>query len=138
MFNKVGRLVVIDTNILVSALWSENNNPAKIINLVFNQKIKPCYDYRILLEYKEVLERPKFKFSKEQIYNMLSGIECLGIGVVPIPISIKFIDEDDKKFYEVAKFCNATLITGNLKHFPNDNIVMSALDFLRSVNNTEK
>ena len=138
MFNKVGRLVVIDTNILVSALWSENNNPAKIINLVFNQTIKPCYDYRILSEYKEVLERPKFKFSKEQIYNMLSGIECLGIGVVPIPISIKFIDEDDKKFYEVAKFCNATLITGNLKHFPNDNIVMSALDFLRSVNNTEK
>ena len=41
-----------------------------------------------------------------------------------------FVDEADKKFYEVAKFCGAVLVTGNLKHFPEDPLVMSVADFL--------
>ena len=47
---------------------------------------------------------------------------------------IPFADESDKKFYEVAKHCNAKLITGNLKHFPNDGIAISPTDFLDRFN----
>ena len=56
-------LAVIDTNILVSALWSRNGAPARILSLIISGELIPCYDYRILCEYREVLTRPKFKFT---------------------------------------------------------------------------
>lgn len=58
----------------------------------------------------------------------------MGISVVAEPISVKFEDEEYKKFYEVVKFCNAKLITGNLKHFPKENLIMSVSEFLESLN----
>ena len=83
-------LVVIDTNVLVSALWSRNGAPARVVSMVLTDRLIPCYDYRILAEYRQA----------------------------------------DKKFFEVAKFCGAILITGNLKHFPEDPQVMSVAAFL--------
>ena len=38
-------------------------------------------------------------------------------------------DESDRKFYEVAKFCHAPLITGNIKHFPDEEQNQSHLLF---------
>lgn len=123
-------LVVIDTNILVSALWSENGAPAKVVSMVLRGPLIPCYDYRILCEYREVIQRPKFRFSKGEINSLLEWIENYGQSVVADPIGDAFFDEADRKFYEVAKFCGATLITGNLKHFPADPLVVSVTDFL--------
>ena len=127
-------LIVIDTNLLVSALWSRNSNPARLLYLVFEGTLKPCYDYRILEEYQEVLKRIKFKFSDSDIQNLLEGIKIMGMPVVAEPMSTLFEDEEDKKFYEVAKFCNAKLITGNLKHFPKEDCILSVSEFLESLN----
>ena len=55
-----------------------------------------------------------------------------GLCIVPNPLNIKFIDESDKKFYEVAKFINCPLITGNKKHFPEETIVLSPKEFMNS------
>lgn len=126
--------VVIDTNILVSSIWSKNGSPAEIISMVLSGILIPCYDYRIVNEYREVLMRPKFGFSKSEVDSLLDWIEAYGKSVVATPLHIEFIDEEDRKFYEVAKFCNAKLITGNLKHFPKDNDVMSASEFLEKYN----
>jgi len=123
-------LVVIDTNVLVSSLWSKSGTPAKILDLVSNGRIKPCFDSRILLEYKNVLSRPRLKFSSAEVSALMGLIEAFGISVIPSPVEIPFTDEDDKKFYEVAKHCDAKLITGNLKHFPDDPAIMSPADFL--------
>jgi len=123
-------LVVIDTNILVSALWSKNGAPARVLAMVLNGQIKPCYDYRILSEYRNVLSRPKFKFSESDVRELIGFIEAVGISVVPEPLDVDFIDEDDRKFYEVSKYCNAILITGNTKHFPAEPMVMTAAEFL--------
>lgn len=123
-------LVVIDTNLLVSALWSQNGAPAKVMGMVLRGALIPCYDYRILCEYREVIRRPKFGFSKGEINSLLEWIENYGQSVVADPIDDAFLDEADKKFYEVAKFCGATLITGNLKHFPADPLIVSVTDFL--------
>ena len=49
---------VIDTNILVSALWSPGGPPAQILGLVLQGTVRPCYDYRIMEEYRDVLNRP--------------------------------------------------------------------------------
>jgi putative PIN family toxin of toxin-antitoxin system len=118
-------LAVIDTNVLVSALWSSDGKPAKIMALVQNGRITPCYDHRILTEYRGVLERPKFGFASGEIADLLEQIEADGLSVVASPINIPFVDESDRKFYEVAKYCNAKLITGNMRHFPDDGTAQS-------------
>ena len=56
--------MVIDTNVLVSALLKEESNPRKIIDLVFQDKIISIITHEILSEYKEVLKRKKFGFDK--------------------------------------------------------------------------
>ena len=123
-------LVVIDTNILVSSLWSKSGTPAKIMSLVIGGRLVACYDYRILCECKNVLSRPKFKFSPSEINALLDFIKHSSRSVIAEPLDDEFVDEADKKFYEVAKHCGATLITGNIKHFPSDEIIMTANDFL--------
>lgn len=128
-------LVVIDTNILVSALWSKSGAPARILSLIISGGLIPCYDYRILSEYRDVLSRPKFKFTDSEINALLDWIVETGRQVIAEPLNVDFTDESDKKFYEVAKFCDAKLITGNIKHFPNDKLVLSVPDFLEQYNN---
>ena len=91
-------LVVIDTNILVSALWSRNGTPAKILSLVLNGKIVPCVDFRILREYRAVLERPKFGFSKPEIDTLLGWFEDYGFSVVAEPLDEEFWMRRTKSF----------------------------------------
>lgn len=122
--------IVLDTNVLVSALWSVSSKPAAIINAVISRKYSACYDYRILDEYYRVLHRPKFRFSEWEINYLLESIEKNGISVIADPlIDIPFVDESDRKFYEVAKYCRAPLITGNTKHYPKDTCVTTVADF---------
>ena len=126
-------LVVLDTNILVSSLWSKNGAPARVVSMILTGQLIPCYDYRILTEYRQVLSGPRFNFSDGEIDSLLEWIETSGRSIVADPINDPFIDESDKKFYEVAKFCGAILITGNLKHFPNDPQVMNVSSFLERI-----
>jgi len=126
-------LVVVDTNVLVSAFWSKDGAPARILALIQNGRLTPCYDARVLSEYREVLLRSKFGFAEWEVSGILSQIENDGMSVVPCPSDAHFVDEDDRKFFEVAKHCNAVLITGNLKHFPKDDLVQSVTGFLSSL-----
>lgn len=83
-------------------------------------------------EYRDVLMRPKFKFSSLQVNALLDVFAFNGIYVVPAPLPLADVrDEDDRAFYEVAKYCEVPLVSGNLKHFPADPIVMSPADFCR-------
>ena len=127
-------LAVIDTNIFVSALWSRDGAPARVLSMVIGGELVPCYDYRILSEYREVLLRPKFKFSRGEVSALLDWIEHIGLSVVAEPLDTDFTDEADKKFYEVAKFCGAKLITGNIKHFPKGGAVVTVSEFLEQYN----
>ena len=112
---------------------SRDGAPARVTRLVIQGKITPCYDLRILEEYSEVLARPKFSFPKEEVNALLNSLLVLGRSVIAEPLGDAFIDESDKKFYEVAKFCGATLITGNTRHFPSDPLVVSPSEFLKSL-----
>ncbi len=124
--------IVLDTNILVSAAWSSGLNATKILNAVFMRRFTACYDYRILEEYQRVLHYPKFKFRESEIDAVLEPIIKNGISVIPDPIKdVPFErDETDRKFYEVAVFCNAILITGNLVHYPEDKNVILPGEFI--------
>lgn len=121
---------VLDTNVLVSAFWLKDSIPARIVSLVLNDILTPCFDSRIMLEYRGVLHRKKFCFEEREINQILALIENEGLSVVPVPLSIPFIDESDRKFYETAKYCNARLITGNIRHYPQDPCIVTPAAFL--------
>ena len=123
--------IVLDTNVLVSAAWSPGRNASNILNATFARRFTVCYDYRILEEYDRVLHYPKRKFTEWEINAILEPLIKNGISVVPDPIPDVLFerDETDRKFYEVAKFCHAILISGNLIHYPVDPDILSPADF---------
>ena len=113
--------IVLDTNVLVSGLHNPDGTPGRIIDLVFDNKIKVLYDDRILSEYLDVLPRPALAIQPEQARAVVDYIRLSGerIAAMPLPKNI-FPDIDDMAFAEVAITGQAdALVTGNAKHFSN-------------------
>ena len=125
--------VVIDTNILVSALWSDNGNAAAIIKMMPNDII-PFFNDSIFEEYTEVLNRPKFAFSANKRENLLIKMKEYGETVIPQKSDIPMSDETDRIFYDTALASGATLITGNSKDYPDEPFIITPAEFLRKMN----
>ena len=129
---------VVDTNVLVSALWTKNDKAPtyRLLQLMQQGVFIPLYNEEILTEYVEVLGRPKFPFSKESIATIIDFMREYGIESNRIPYDAEMPDEDDRVFYEVAlSKDNAYLITGNLKHFPTTPIVVTPAEMLEIILN---
>ena len=97
--------VVIDTNVLVSALLSANGlqtATVQILDLVFRGILIPLYNEGIIAEYEEVLYREKFGFDKGTVRLILSEIKRIGIRVEATPSGESFSDPDDRVFFETA------------------------------------
>ena len=122
--------VVLDTNILVSAFWTESGKAAKIVHMFAEEQLRLFYDAQIMTEYSAVLRRAKFAFGKIKIDELLRSIRNDGILVAVTPSEAAFTDESDRKFYDAAKACGAVLITGNLKHYPDEPFIKTAAEFL--------
>ncbi|MDR1001180.1 MAG: putative toxin-antitoxin system toxin component, PIN family [Clostridiales bacterium] len=122
--------IVLDTNILLSALWKRPSNPAQIVDLVAMRQLTPCYNAQILAEYSGVLNRPKFKFSSYDATNLLDLIKKDGLSLLARPSLIPFPDESDRVFYDLARENSAVLITGNTKHYPVEAFIMTPAAFL--------
>ena len=136
------RCAVIDTNVLVSALLSRNGGAAtvKVIHAVLSGKITPLYHQEIIEEYEEVLARPKFHFNKEDISILISAFKQFGIEVFPQPTGEILIDMDDLIFYEVAmekRDDDAKLVTGNLKHYPIKDFIITPAEMLEILEKDE-
>lgn len=111
--------VVIDTNVIVSGLLNPYGPPAEILRLLLTGSLLLFYDIRIISEYFEVLNRPRFQFDKENVSLIISEIETSGIPVITHPLKKLLPDPSDKMFLEVALAGQAEyIITGNKKHFP--------------------
>jgi len=124
--------VVVDTNVIVSALMNSNGLPAKILSLIISGKLILLYDNRIIFEYIDVLSREEFGFPKETINDMIEYFKHAGEFINPEYIKKKFTDETDKKFYEVYKSGGAEyLITGNIKHYPKEERIIIPKDFIQ-------
>ena len=124
--------IILDTNIIVSALWNKHGTPASVVRLVLEGSLTICYDSRIMTEYTDVLCRSEFPFNESDVNRLLDRIKEKGISVVAPKLEGSFIDDDDRMFYEVAVYCNATLITGNTRHYPDKPFIMTAAKFLES------
>lgn len=110
--------VVIDTNVLVSAILSRHSPPAEVLRLALQGELMALYDHRILAEYREVLARPVFDFDQADIAGLVGGLERSGELVFALPLKLALPDPDDLPFAEVAIGGDAdALVTGNARHF---------------------
>ncbi|MBO7415971.1 MAG: putative toxin-antitoxin system toxin component, PIN family [Bacteroidaceae bacterium] len=128
--------VVIDTNVLISALISKKKNSATVLLLekLFDEEIIPVYNHEILKEYMEVMNRTKFHLDQNDIVQLLNTIIESGVQSERIKTDLFFPDKKDIVFYEVALSVNGTyLITGNTKHFPTTPIVVTPAEILRII-----
>ncbi len=111
--------IVLDTNVLVAGLLTSHGPSGRVIDLLLNGDLTPCFDDRIIAEYREVLARAKFGFDPTQVEAVLDYIEGEGLHVVAAPLDVSLPDPDDRAFLEVAVAAGAEwLITGNVRHFP--------------------
>lgn len=133
---------VIDTNVLVSALISKNQQspPVQVLREVLDGRIIPLYHSEILEEYLEVLSRPKFHLKKETIQTVIKSIKTNGLEINPKATGEILIDMDDLIFYEVAmekRDDDAYLVTGNLKHYPTREYIVTPSEMMSIINKME-
>ncbi|MBQ9395960.1 MAG: putative toxin-antitoxin system toxin component, PIN family [Proteobacteria bacterium] len=127
--------IVIDTNVIVSALWSKkaDSPTVRIIEALFDDKFIPLYHPDIIAEYIDVLYRDKFGFSEDDIICILAKIQKSGEMITPEHTDEIFRDRDDVIFYEVVMSKhddNAWLVTGNLKHYPQKEFIVTPKDMM--------
>lgn len=126
---------VIDTNVLISALLSKNEDSAtlKVLDAVFDGKIIPLYHQDILAEYDEVLHREKFHLREEMIQTVLNAVKQYGVEVFPQPTGAVLIDMDELVFYEVVmekRDDDAYLVTDNQKHYPFKDFIVTPAEMI--------
>ncbi|MBQ4438481.1 putative toxin-antitoxin system toxin component, PIN family [bacterium] len=128
---------VIDTNVLVSSLLKRDSIPAKILDLVISGIIVPLFNEEILEEYAEVISRKEFGFSVEDIGKLLNFIAQNGLLLEKTAIQETLPDPDDAVFYEIVmsarKNRDAYLVTGNIRHFPAKNFIVTPREMLEIV-----
>jgi len=122
---------VIDTNVLVSGLITSHGYPARIINAFKEKQFNLLYCSEILIEYRDVLYRGRFGLKSNDVDDLLDVISLNGIPVTTDASNITLTDEDDRCFFDVAKNTGAYLVTGNLKHYPNDSTIITPADFVK-------
>ena len=135
---------VVDTNVLVAALLSKRNDSAtvRVIRAMIAGEFIPLYHADILAEYEDVLHRKKkYDLSENAVQTILNAIRNYGIEVFPKPTGEIFVDEDDIIFYEVAmekRDDNAYLVTGNLKHYPLRDFVVTPAEMVEILEKQKK
>jgi len=111
--------VVIDTNILVSAILNPKGPSAKIVSTILEGIIKLCISPAIYEEYHQVLNYERFKFDSKKVKRFLSALKNVAQWFTPTKKVIKIIkDDSDNRFLECAETAEANfVITGNRNHF---------------------
>lgn len=114
--------VVLDTNILVSALMSRENACRRILNMAFDDLIQPIVSLPLFSEYEDVFARDHvfrrcpFDLEKRNLFldDILSVCEMVEVHYLWRP---NLRDEGDNFVYELGVAGNARIITQNDKDF---------------------
>lgn len=127
-------LVILDTNVIFQALYSQEGASHFILGLIRRQKIKMALSMKVFTEYEAVLKRKKtlklIELVEEDVEKVLTFLAFMGR-----PFDTYFLfrpnlkDEDDNIFVELALASNARfLITNNTKDFKR-NTQLKFMDF---------
>ena len=113
------RLVVLDTNVIVSAGIKPMGFPAHIVrNAIQDANIQIAVSPSIVSKYRRVSRYSKFaqyRFPPQWLEFLIEGALRFPDGE-PWPHPLP--DPDDRCFLSLAHKTGAWLITGNLKHYP--------------------
>ncbi len=131
-------LVVIDTNVIVSALLSKHSDAStvQVINTLLDNKITPIVNDEILAEYSNVLHRNKFHFPESTIQATLHFFQKYGIYADRLTTNELLPDPKDLVFYEVCmakREEDSMLVTGNMKHFPAKPFIVTPNELLEII-----
>jgi len=129
--------VVLDTNILVSALLFKGEL-SKIVDLWKKGRIIPFFSGETFDEFMRVLEYPKFSLTNTEIKTILEKELLPYFEVVDVADEVKGVcrDPDDNKFLSCAVSASANLIVSGdkdlcvLRKYRTVRIV-SAIEFIR-------
>ena len=129
------RLIVLDTNVLVSAGISSNGPSARIVTeLVLGGTVQTVTSPFVTAEYREVCRRTKFvRYDFPPLWLEFLIGESLQLAEPELwPCACP--DPKDAPFLALAHAAGAWLVTGNLRHFPesirNGVTVVSPADYL--------
>lgn len=128
--------IVLDTNVLISALLTPFGAPARVLDMVLIGLVDILYDDRIMDEYQKVLKRRKFGFAPNGVDWLLDFFRTSGLRINALPFKYQLPDLDDAPFLEVAITGRANaLVTGNRRHFPIRSAIpiLSPNDFLQDI-----
>jgi putative PIN family toxin of toxin-antitoxin system len=113
--------VIVDTNVLVSALIQRSYPYRILYALVLEDKIRLCISQPLLVEYYDVLGRSKFRQYRDfadKVNTVLAGLEIKAERYYPTVRLNLISDKDDNKILELADVCLADfVITGNTTDF---------------------
>lgn len=113
------RLVVLDTNVIVSAGIQPSGIPARLVlDWVLDRRVQLVCSPAVLSEYREVVQREKFRRYGFPPPWLDVAIELSVWLPEPAPWPIPCPDPKDAPFLALADIAGAWLVTGNLKHFP--------------------
>ncbi len=124
---------VIDTNVLVSAIITHNDQSptAKVLDYLVSGKFVPLIDKDILKEYERVLARPKFNLPYTKVQKIINLFLEQGVLTDRTDFEAPMIDETDRVFLEISLTVeNSHLVTGNLKHYPHISKVVTPAEFI--------
>jgi putative PIN family toxin of toxin-antitoxin system len=131
--------VVLDTNVLISAVLF-NGPPRAILDLVIGGSLYCSLSLAILDELRDVLERPKFRFSPEQAFQVIEELHAVCDIVNPaIRVNVVTADPNDNIILECALESKADIIVSGDQHllavieFRGIRIVSPA-DYLKLIN----
>jgi len=133
--------VVLDTNIIVSALLVPSGKESTILLLALTGQVALHVSPPVLAEYESVLRRPRLKLQSRRIDDAMAAIRKVSHLVEPTRAVTVSPDKSDNRFLECAEA--DYLVTGNTKHFPQShqktNIVTSRrfLDILAEYGNPQ-
>ena len=82
-----------------------------------------------------MLSRPHFKVDMEKIDAILAAVPKLGVDSERMHCDDAMPDETDRVFYEITLSReNAYLVTGNIRHFPRNPVVVTPAEMLDILN----
>ena len=118
--------VVLDTNVVISALLHPARSCGQILNQILDGHIVWLITLPVLSEYKEVCLRPELSISdvhREWLLEAWANLPLLSTPPYNCS-SVKCSDIEDQKFLDAAIYYQASLlITGNIKHYPKKNVM---------------
>jgi uncharacterized protein len=133
--------VVLDTNVVISAVLSHDGIPAKIFEMLLSGNIQNYTTKEIVEEIKDVLERLKITKLVDNIQRrwIITNFEQSSICIKPsVNLTIIKNDPDDNKFLECAVSAQAKYIISGDTHLTDlkryhDILIVTPTEFFRII-----